>query len=106
MSGHLIHDGPTQTCREKFFVGISRISDSPERLTNIPDNAACQNVMFVDLRRRCINMDDGTGFIFVPKIGVIFHDIVANADNEIGAVKATLHIVVCLQTDSPQGELV
>ena len=76
-------------------------------LQAVPDvtlDADGDRVMRVHFRRRMIDVHDGAVAGRVPQVGMIFHQVIADADDDIGVIETAGDIVVRLQPRAAQAQ--
>ena len=64
-----------------------------EAVLDITNDAHRNRVMRIDLGRRMVNVDNLAVTFRVPQVGVIFDQIVADADNHVRLVEAAADVI-------------
>ena len=87
----------------RFRTAAAAIQDIIQRIADVANYLDGCLIVFVDMGRTAVNMDDGFIFPGVPFLGSIFHQIVADSNDDIGFFQDFILIILLRNTDGPHG---
>src|SRR5207247_9934690 len=64
------------------------LSEDAQRLLDFSDDLNVRDVMGGDLRRKGIDVDDASSPPWVPRPRIVLHEIIPDADHEVGLVES------------------
>ena len=82
-----------------------RVEQPPKRPVDVADQLDLGAVGGVDLRRLGVDVDDPLGTVRVPRRWCVLHQVVPDADDEVGPIEARQDVVARLEPDGHQREV-
>ncbi len=80
--------------------------DALQRVVNVANDAAFQDVVLVDFGGAVVDMQDLLVAVRVPQLRVVFHHVDADTDDQIGHFETEGHVVLGFEADGAQRQAV